>query len=178
MKKTKQLMILFLIVTTGLFTSCKDDDDTDYGLSDLKLEFYLVNTDGEVSTEFKENENFAGIFSITNLTDRDLMLPSEWNGSWEMMTYSVYSDDDSSLIGNAIIGLIGCVGPWILNAHETKKKDMTAWYLYYVDNPLDEEYMERHFLPAGNYHAEMEVKNINYGIPPVKLTYSFKVVKP
>ena len=48
MKKEKQLLILFLTVIAGVFISCKDDEETSYSLSDLKMEFYLVNEDGEV----------------------------------------------------------------------------------------------------------------------------------
>ena len=84
MKKANLFLIVFLSVTTGLISSCKDDEETSYSLSDLKLEFYLVNDDGEVSNVFKEKENFQGIFTLTNLTDKDFLLPyEEWNRSWE-----------------------------------------------------------------------------------------------
>ena len=180
MKKEKQLLILFLTVIAGVFISCKDDEETSYSLSDLKMEFYLVNDDGEVSNVFKEKENFRGIFTLTNLTDKDFLLPYEaWNRSWEGMTYYVYSDDDPSLSWGADIWLIGSVGPWWLKAHQTKTNELSKWY-YYDENgaDFDAKRNEEHFLPAGNYHAELEVKNLKKGIKPITLTYSFKIVKP
>lgn len=179
MKKANLFLIVFLSVTIGLITSCKDDEETSYSLSDLKMEFYLVNEDGEVSNVFKEKENFRGIFTLTNLTDKDFLLPYEaWNRSWEGMTYYVYSDDDPSLSWGADIWVIGSVGPWWLKAHETKTKKLSKWYYYYNGEELDAKRNEEHFLPAGNYHAELEVKNLKKGIKPITLTYSFKIVKP
>ena len=129
MKKANLFLIVFLSVTIGLITSCKDDEETSYSLSDLKMEFYLVNNDGEVSNVFKEKENFRGFFNLTNLTDKDFLLPyEEWNRSWEGMTYYIYSDDDPSLSWGADIWLIGCVGPWYLKAHQTETKKMSKWY--------------------------------------------------
>lgn len=183
MKKEKQLLILFLTVIAGVFISCKDDEETSYSLSDLKMEFYLVNDDGEVSNVFKEKENFRGIFTLTNLTDKDFLLPYEaWNRSWEGMTYYVYSDDDPSLSWGADIWLIGSVGPWWLKAHQTETNELSKWYYYYENgselNAQEIKRNEEHFLPAGNYHAELEVKNLKKGIKPITLTYSFKIVKP
>ena len=168
-----------MTVIAGVFISCKDDEETSYSLSDLKMEFYLVNDDGEVSNVFKEKENFRGIFTLTNLTDKDFLLPyEEWNRSWQGMTYYIYSDDDPSLSWGADIWLIGSVGPWWLKAHQTETKKMSKWY-YYDENgaDFDAKRNEEHFLPAGNYHAELEVKNLKKGIKPITLTYSFKIVK-
>ena len=183
MKKANLFLIVFLSVTIGLITSCKDDEETSYSLSDLKMEFYLVNDDGDVSNVFKEKENFQGIFTLTNLTDKDFLLPyEEWNRSWEGMTYYIYSDDDPSLSWGADIWLIGCVGPWYLKAHQTETKKMSKWYYYYENgselNAQEIKRNEEHFLPAGNYHAELEVKNLKRGMKPITLTYSFKIVKP
>lgn len=182
MKKANLFLIVFLSVTIGLITSCKDDEETSYSLSDLKMEFYLVNNDGEVSNVFKEKENFQGIFTLTNLTDKDFLLPyEEWNRSWEGMTYYIYSDDDPSLSWGADIWLIGCVGPWYLKAHQTETKKMSKWYYYENGSELNAQEIKRneeHFLPAGNYHAELEVKNLKRGMKPITLTYSFKIVKP
>ena len=182
MKKANLFLIVFLSVTIGLITSCKDDEETSYSLSDLKMEFNLVNNDGEVSNVFKEKENFQGIFTLTNLTDKDFLLPyEEWNRSWEGMTYYIYSDDDPSLSWGADIWLIGCVGPWYLKAHQTETKKMSKWYYYENGSELNAQEIKRneeHFLPAGNYHAELEVKNLKRGMKPITLTYSFKIVKP
>lgn len=182
MKKAILFLILFLSVSTGLISSCKDDEETSYSLSDFKLEFYLVNDDGEVSNVFKEKENFQGIFTLTNLTDKDFLLPyEEWNRSWEGMTYYIYSDDDPSLSWGADIWLIGCVGPWYLKAHQTETKKMGKWYYYENGSELNAQEIKRneeHFLSAGNYHAELEVRNLKDGMKPITLTYSFKIVKP
>ena len=182
MKKANLFLIVFLSVTIGLITSCKDDEETSYSLSDLKMEFYLVNNDGEVSNVFKEKENFQGIFTLTNLPDKDFLLPyEEWNRSWEGMTYYIYSDDDPSLSWGADIWLIGSVGPWWLKAHQTETKKMSKWYYYENGSELDVQEIKRneeHFLPAGNYHAELEVRNLKRGMKPITLTYSFKIVKP
>lgn len=182
MKKANLFLIVFLSVTIGLITSCKDDEETSYSLSDLKMEFYLVNNDGEVSNVFKEKENFRGFFNLTNLTDKDFLLPyEEWNRSWEGMTYYIYSDDDPSLSWGADIWLIGSVGPWWLKAHQTETKKMSKWYYYENGSELDVQEIKRneeHFLPAGNYHAELEVRNLKRGMKPITLTYSFKIVKP
>jgi hypothetical protein len=98
------------------------------------------------------------------------------------MTYYVYSDDDPSLSWGADIWLIGSVGPWWLKAHQTETNELSKWYYYYENgselNAQEIKRNEEHFLPAGNYHAELEVKNLKKGIKPITLTYSFKIVKP